>query len=165
MDSQSENVDRKDTSGTPGEPEALEVMRRMFEEGFSTGNPAVVDELCSPNLLEHQFGLSATGAEALKHVKAAMKDLHNTVPDMAFTIEDWVESGERIWVRARGRGTATGPFFGPPSNRPVEIAVIDIARIVDGRIVEHWGVPDRFAMLAQTGVLERLAGPLERGPR
>jgi predicted ester cyclase len=34
--------------------------------------------------------------------------------------------------------------------------VVDIARIVDGRIVEHWGVPDRFALLAQTGVLGRL---------
>jgi predicted SnoaL-like aldol condensation-catalyzing enzyme len=35
--------------------------------------------------------------------------------------------------------------------------VIDIARVVDGRLVEHWGVPDRFAMLVQTGVLDRLA--------
>jgi predicted ester cyclase len=34
--------------------------------------------------------------------------------------------------------------------------VVDIARIVDGRIVEHWGVPDRFALLAQTGILNRL---------
>ena len=35
--------------------------------------------------------------------------------------------------------------------------VIDVCRVVDGRIVEHWGVPDRFAALAQTGVLDRLA--------
>ena len=55
------------------------------------------------------------------------------------------------------RGTATGPFFGPPSGRPVDFTVIDVARIVGGRIVEHWGVPDRFAMLAQTGILDRLA--------
>ena len=31
------------------------------------------------------------------------------------------------------------------------------AGVVGGRLVEHWGVPDRFAMLAQTGVLARLA--------
>ena len=35
--------------------------------------------------------------------------------------------------------------------------VIDVCRVVDGRIVEHWGVPDRFAVLAQTGLLDRLA--------
>jgi predicted SnoaL-like aldol condensation-catalyzing enzyme len=35
--------------------------------------------------------------------------------------------------------------------------VIDVCRVVDGRIVEYWGVPDRFAALAQTGVLDRLA--------
>jgi predicted SnoaL-like aldol condensation-catalyzing enzyme len=40
----------------------------------------------------------------------------------------------------------------------VEITVIDVVRVVDGRIVEHWGVPDRFALLAQTGVLDRLQG-------
>jgi predicted ester cyclase len=60
-------------------------------------------------------------------------------------------------VRVRGRGTATGPFFGPPSCRPVDFTVVDIARVVDDRIVEHWGVPDRFAVLAQTGLLDRLA--------
>ena len=67
-----------------------------------------------------------------------------------------VEDGDTIWARVRVRGTASGPFFGPPSHRPVELTVIDVARVVDGRIVEHWGVPDRYALLAQPGVLARL---------
>ncbi len=136
---------------------ALVVMQRMFDEGFATGDGAVVDELCSPDLVEHQFGLAGAGADAVQHVKDAIRDVHGTIPDIAFTIEDAVESGDTIWVRVRGRGTATGPFFGPPSGRPVDFTVVDIARIVDDRIVEHWGVPDRFAVLAQTGLLDRLA--------
>jgi predicted ester cyclase len=135
---------------------ALTVMRRIFEEGFATGDPAVVDELCAPDLVEHQFGLAGVGAEALQHVRDAIRQVHATTPDMSFVIEDAVERGDTIWVRVRARGTATGPFFGPPSGRPVDITVVDIARVVDGRIVEHWGVPDRFALLAQTGVLGRL---------
>jgi predicted ester cyclase len=135
----------------------LEIMQRMFDEGFATGQGAVVDELCSPDLVEHQFSLAGRGAEALAHLKAAMQDVHATMPDVSFVIEDHVEHGDRIWVRARGRGTATGAFFGPPSGRPVDFTVFDLARIVDGRIVEHWGSPDRFAILAQTGVLDRLA--------
>ena len=136
---------------------AFLAMQRMFDEGFATGGTAVVDEVCSPDLVEHQFGIAGSGAEAVAHVKAAIQDVHRAIPDASFTIEDAVESGDMIWVRARARGTASGPYFGPPTGRQVELTIIDIARVVDGRIVEHWGVPDRFAMLAQTGILERLS--------
>ena len=136
---------------------AYAVMQRIFDEGFATGDGSVADELCSPDLLDHQFGTAGRGADAIAHVRDAMRDVHGAFPDIKFTIEDAVESGDTIWVRVRGQGTATGPFFGPPSGRPVDFTVIDVCRVVDGRIVEHWGVPDRFAALAQTGVLDRLA--------
>ncbi|MBA3906207.1 MAG: ester cyclase [Pseudonocardiales bacterium] len=138
------------------ETTALHVLRRIFDEGFSTGDDTIVDELCAPDLVEHQFGLAGDGPAAGEHVKAAIRDVHAIAPDLRFTIEDAAESGDTIWVRVRGRGTASGPFFGPPGGNPVDFMVIDVARVVDGRIVEHWGVPDRFAMLAQTGVLARL---------
>ena len=137
---------------------AYVVMRRVFEEGFATGDVDVVDELFSPDLVEHQFGLTGTGAAAIQHVKDAMRNVYEIMPDVVLTVEDSVEDGDKIWTRVHGRGIATGPFFGPPSGRPVDFTVIDISRVIDGRIVEHWGVPDRFAMLAQTGVLDRLAG-------
>lgn len=145
-------------AATAPDPAALTVLRRIFDEGFATGDGSVVAELCSPDLVEHQFGMAGRGAEALDHLREAMGQVHAAMPDIAFTIEDAVQSGDTLWARVTGRGTATGPFFGPPSGRPVEITVIDVARVVDGRIVEHWGVPDRFAMLAQTGVLDRLKG-------
>lgn len=141
---------------TDADADALELLRRIFDEGFSTGDGAVFDEVCSPDIVVHQFGLAGTGAEAIAHLKAAVADVHRVVPDMRFTIEDHAASGDVHWVRVRGRGTATGPFFGPPSGRPIDITVIDVARVRNGLIVEHWGVPDRFAMLAQTGVLDRL---------
>jgi len=146
-----------DAAPATSRSEAYRVLERIFDEGFATGNDAIVDEICSPGLVEHQFGTAGQGAEAIAHVKAAIRDVHGAIPDISFTIEDSAESGDIIWVRVRGRGTATGPFFGPPSGRPVDFTVIDVARIADGRIAEHWGVPDRFAVLAQTGVLDRLA--------
>ena len=84
-------------------------------------------------------------------MKAAIRDVHGAMPDISFTIEDSAESGDiirvrvRVRVRVRGRGTATGPFFGPPSGRPVDFTVVDVALVADGRITEHWGVPDRLA--------------------
>ncbi len=138
-------------------PEPVQVVWRMVTEGFATGDGAIVDELCAPDLVEHQSGLAGTGAEALGRVKEAIRDVHAAIPDLRFDLQDWATSGDTCWVRFRAHGTNTGPFFGPPSRRPVDFTVIDVARVVGGRIVEHWGVPDRFTLLAQTGVLDRLA--------
>jgi predicted ester cyclase len=133
------------------------LMRRIFE-GFATGDASVVDQVCSPDLIEHQFGLAGTGAQARENLKAAIRDIRRAVPDLSYTIEDCAEQDGTIWVRVRVRGTATGPLLGPPSNKPVDITVFDQARVSGGRVIEHWGVPDRFALLAQTGLLGRLAG-------
>lgn len=135
------------------ETEPLQVIERMLNEGFGDGNQDLVDELCSPDLIEHQFGLSGTGPEAIAKVKGGIADVHSGIPDLRFTIQDWALHDDIIWVRAEGTGTNTGPFFGPPTGKEVRFTVIDIARIKDGQITEHWGVPDRFAILARLGRL------------
>jgi len=133
-----------------------EVLERILHEGFATGNDAIVDEVCAPDLIEHQFGLAGRGDQAREQVKAAIRQVHELMPDIVYTLEDSVVVGDLVWARGRARGTATGAFFGPPSNAPIDMALFEQARVVDGRIVEHWGCPDRFALLAQTGVLTRL---------
>ena len=40
--------------------EAFTVLQRMLDEGFATGDASVVDQLCSPGLIDHQFGLAGT---------------------------------------------------------------------------------------------------------
>ncbi|MDN4613794.1 ester cyclase [Leifsonia sp. F6_8S_P_1B] len=144
-------------------PPALRIMERMLTEGFAAGRTEVVDELCSPDIVEHQFDLAGTGAEALGKLKACMTAVHAAFPDLRFTVEDWTQTGDHddaaptIWVRARGAGTNTGPFLGAPTGLPVQFTVFDVARIEEGRIVEHWGVPDRFEVLVRTGRVA--AGP------
>lgn len=136
----------------------VRLVAAILDEGFAGGDVSAADRYCAPNLVEHQFGLAGQGTAAIARLRGAIQDVHRAVPDLEYTIESVVEDGDVTWVRSTGRGTASGPFFGPPSHRPVEITVVDIVRVEDGRIVEHWGVPDRFALLAQTGVLDRLAG-------
>jgi predicted ester cyclase len=41
----------------------------------------------------------------------------------------------------------------PATGRPIDITVIDVARIVDGRLVEHWGVADRLTVAQQIGLV------------
>ncbi len=137
----------------------VQMLERMLTEGFATGDTAIVDELCAPDLIEHQFGMTGVGEDAIQKVKRGIEQVHQGMPDISFTVEDWAQVGDIVWMRAEATGTNTGPFFGPPTGRTVRLTVIDIARVVDGRIVEHWGVPDRFAILVQSGRLDELLPP------
>lgn len=127
-----------------------DVMRRVIEEGFNRGNYGALDDCFAPDYVERQFGLS--------HDLAGFKDdiagLRRAFPDLHLTIEDIVAEGDKVWVRSTARGTHRGPFMGlPPTGRSYAITVIDVCRFADGRIVEHWGVPDRFALMQQLGLL------------
>lgn len=143
----------------------LTVFSRLIHEGFAAGNDSIVDEVVTDTLTEHQFGLMGTGAEAIAHLKGAIRDVHAMTPDITYTIDDHVLSGDTLWVRMTGHATHSVPIMGmPPTGRPLEIQVIDISRFEGDRIAEHWGVPDRFALLAQTGALRRLMQPAAPTP-
>jgi predicted ester cyclase len=129
------------------------VARRLIEEGFNDGDLDVCDELVAPSFLEHQeFGPNhATGAEG---VKAVISSLHRAYSDFRLAIEHLAVDGGLVWLHMKGSGTHDGPFMGhAPTGRPMTIDVFDLLRVEDGRIVEHWGVPDRLSALLQLGLV------------
>lgn len=135
------------------EVEAERVVRRLINEVFSEGRLEVADELIADDLIEHQnYGPDhAPGAEG---VKAVSISLRRAFSDFRLTIEDLVVSGDTVWTRNVGAGTNDGPYMGsPPTHRQMRVDVFDVLRVVDGKVVEHWGVPDRLAVLQQIGLL------------
>jgi predicted ester cyclase len=60
-------------------------------------------------------------------------------PDLEVTTEHSVENGEWVANRYTIRGTHTGDFFGAaPTGERFEISGMDMVRVVDGLLVEHW---------------------------
>jgi predicted ester cyclase len=128
------------------------VVRTLIEQGFNEGNLAVCDELVDPGLAEHQsYGPDhAPGAEG---VKAVIASLRRAYSDFRLEIEHLSVDDELVWLHMSGSGTNDGPFMGnPPTGRSMRVDVFDLLRIVDGRLVEHWGVPDRLGALFQLGL-------------
>ncbi len=64
-------------------------------------------------------------------------------PDMTFSVDLLIESGDLVVSNWTVKGTHTGtPFYDvAPSGKPVTINGTAILRIRDGQIVEHWGGP------------------------
>jgi predicted ester cyclase len=129
------------------------VARRLIDEGFTQARLDVVDELIADDLVEHQdFGpRHAAGPEGVRSVIAS---LHRAFSDFRLTVEEVAVVGDTVWTRNVATGTHDGAFMGhAPTGRPIRIDVFDVLRVVDGKVVEHWGVPDRLGVLLQIGAL------------
>ena len=123
--------------------------RRVIAEAFNKGNYTVLNDHFNPDFKEHQFGLHPT----IEGMQNDIQFLRTALPDLTLTIEDMVGDGDKLWVRMTARGTNRGGFMGPPNGKSFEITVFDLCRFKEGKIVEHWGSPDRFALMAQLGLL------------
>lgn len=131
------------------------VVRRLIDEGFNNGNMDVVNAITSPELVEHQnYGPKhAAGAEG---VRAVVTSLRRAFPDFHLAIEDLAVNGDAVWLRMVATGTNTGSYMGHASTgRAIRIDVFDVIRVVNGLMVEHWGVPDRLGVLSQLGLISR----------
>jgi steroid delta-isomerase-like uncharacterized protein len=128
------------------------LVRRFVDEVQSGGNIDVIDELCSPEFVNHSAppGMPAD-CEGVKLVTAMFRQ---AFPDSYFTVEDMIAEGDKVATRKTFHGTHEGEFLGiPPTGRPVSIGLIDIVRVADGRVVEHWSIGDSLGMMEQLGVI------------
>jgi ketosteroid isomerase-like protein len=124
----------------------LERFKAIIGRGFSQGDLTVADEVCAEKLTEHEY-LSKTDVPGPQILKAQIEDARHNIKDLKLTIEAIVETNDTVWARSKATG------LDPRSGKPVTIDVMDICRFADGKLVEHWGVPDRFALLHQIGAL------------
>ena len=128
------------------------LVRHFVDEVQSRGNIDLIDEICSPEFVNHSAppGIPAD-REGIKIVTAMFR---RAFPDSYFTVEDMMAEGDKVATRKTFHGTHEGEFMGiPPSGRGVSMGLIDIVRISEGRVVEHWSMGDTLGMMQQLGVI------------
>ena len=85
--------------------------------------------------------------------KAGLAEMRPSFPDLRVTLERTIAQDDLVVGHQKMSGTHLGEFMGvPASGKTFNIELIDIVRIIDGRIVEHWGLIDEAAMAEQLGL-------------
>lgn len=127
------------------------VARRYYDEVLNGGQLAVLNEIAVEDYHENDpMPGQGDGRQGL--TERASMFVETLAPK--FTIEDVVAEGDRVVVRWTNNGTHVGEFLGiPPTGRSFRIAGIDIHRLENGRLAEHWHVVDQLTMLQQLGLL------------
>jgi steroid delta-isomerase-like uncharacterized protein len=130
--------------------------RRVFEEVLNERNLNLLDELATPDYIEHSpLPGQGTGIEGIR-------DRYTTVFnafDFQFAIDDVIAEGDKVVLRWTQTGTHIGPILGMPrTGRSFRTTGIEIWRVENGKLAEHWDVVDIFGQFMQLGLLPEPTG-------
>ena len=131
--------------------QAKDVIRRFVEEVQNEKNWDVYDELNDPGFVNHSAPPGMDNREGSKQYLAAFL---NGFPDCRFTIDDMIAEGDQVVTKKTFHGTHSAEFAGiPPTGKEVTLQFVDIMRVRDGRITEHWLSMDQLSFMQQLGVI------------
>jgi predicted ester cyclase len=130
-----------------------EVVRRLIEEGFNQGNLEAVDEIVSPDVVTHNPIIldAPSGSDS---IRGGIEMIHKAFSDIKVEIHDILAEGDRVATFLQMSGTNIGDYRrGGATGKSLSFRAFFIWRIGDGRLVESWGVADRFDALQQLGII------------
>jgi len=129
---------------------AKAVVRRNTEEVQGGGNFDVFEELFADDFVDRttQPGTSPDKAGVRKlytYMRAAFPDFHVEI--------HWqLADGDRVTTYKTYHGTHEGPFLGiAPTHRAVHFESVDMMRVQNGKITDHWGVGNLLSLMQQIG--------------
>ncbi len=121
-------------------------MLAKYSEAMESGDTEAVYAFWAPEFHSHvtsRVSPERVGQDVRGEEQKWWQQARAAFPDMTFTVNLVIESGDLVVSNWTVQGTHTGaPFYDvPPSGEPVTINGTAILRIRDGLIVEHWGGP------------------------
>ena len=125
------------------------IAKRVYEI-ISSGDLDRAEEIVDPDAPDNELLPDDPPAKLIDTFKETFAEAKEAFPDLTVRVEDVMAERDRVAGRVTMHGTHRGEFQGiAPTGKRVEVRAIDIFRISNGKIVEHWGHADD-----PTGVLQ-----------
>lgn len=131
-----------------------ETIRNLYEHILNDRKTELLDELISPDYV----GLN--GAKGVSGFSGPVLSVIAGFPDIKWTIEELIASGDKVVVRWHWVGTNSAPFRSiPASNKQVTDTAIAIYQLKEGKVINAVIQGDRLGVLTQIGVIPSTVVP------
>lgn len=119
---------------------------RSIYKALETGDAKVIDSLIADDAVDHQGpnGNEIKGGDSIKHV---LIDMHNHVKDLSFSVTTEAANDDYIFTLVHMTGTTSDNSFGMPAGSKMDNNSVDVVKIKNGKMIEHWGFVDPNEMM------------------
>lgn len=137
-----------------GTEENKRIVREFYEEAFRKHNLAASDRYMHDDYIQH----NPDADQGRKGFIEFHIGFFTAIPDLYAKVNEIVAEGDLVYVYNTITGTHTGAgFLGlPPTGNRVQYDVVDMFRLRDGKLCEHWDVADTRALFMQVGAIKKV---------
>jgi len=130
------------------------VVERVIEECWNGARLDAVEDLFAPDCVTHTASRERPVLHGWEEERQAIRSLHATFSDLAFTIEGCLPAESSASPHAFCRWTATGTHIRsylnvPPTGRRITWSGATLYRLAGERVVEEWWYVDRYGIFEQ----------------
>ncbi|CDO08000.1 MULTISPECIES: ester cyclase [Mycobacteriaceae] len=125
-----------------------DLVRRNTEQVQGGGDFTVFDELFADGFTDHTPQPGITPDK--EGVRALYTGLRTAFPDLHAEIHWQTVDDDKVTTFKTYRGTHHGEFLGiAPTGRPISFDTVDVFRVHNGQLTDHWGVANLLGVLIQ----------------
>jgi predicted SnoaL-like aldol condensation-catalyzing enzyme len=137
-----------------GIEENKRVVREFYDVVFRKHDLAAVGRFMHEDYIQH----NPDADQGSKGFIEFHEGFFAAIPDHCATINQIVAEGDLVYVYNTITGTHTGRGFldHAPTGNSVHFDVVDMFRLHDGKLCEHWDVADTRALFTQVGAVKAL---------
>jgi steroid delta-isomerase-like uncharacterized protein len=115
---------------------------------IETGDAATINNLIADDVVDH-MGPNGKEIKGGDNLRPMLIDMHNHMKDLKFEIITASANTDYVFTLSKISGTVIDSSMGMPAGTVMNENVVDLVKIKDGKITEHWGYVDPVAMMKQ----------------
>jgi predicted SnoaL-like aldol condensation-catalyzing enzyme len=134
-------------------PDDNKALVRRFYAEIDAGNLGAMDEIVSPDFVDHDPPPIPGLPPGREGLKAAFEIFWRSTPG-THEVLDQVAEEDLVVTRIRAQGRFVedmGPI--PATGGDMDVTATAVYRVSDGLLTEHWGEVDSLSLMQQLGVV------------
>jgi len=128
------------------------IVETLVKTVFQKHDFSKLDEIMRDDYIQH----NEDTPQGKAGFRQFFEQIFEAMPDFSYTLRKIVAEGDIVMIYSTTTATHKGEWLGnPPTGNKLDFNVVDIFRIEDGKIAEHWDVADTLKLFTQVGKIKQ----------
>jgi steroid delta-isomerase-like uncharacterized protein len=129
-------------------------LAQLYIDSVNANDEEGLAKAFAEDFLDHNSAQVSGLPPGLQGVIVAHRMLHDSFPDLKFTLHHTLVEGDKVAIRVSAKGTNSGAFYGiPATGKVITWDALRILRVENGKFVEGVNQFDQLGILQQLGVI------------